>query len=69
MSLGLFFLGFILLRTFCAFWTWLTIPFPMLGELSVIITLNIFLGFLSRFSFCDPYNENVGVFNVVPEVS
>jgi len=69
MYLSVFFLGFILLGTLCASWTWLTIPFLVLGKFSVIISLNIFLGFLSLFSFWDPYNENVGVFNVVPEVS
>ena len=34
-----------------------------------IISSNIFSGPFSLSSFWDPYNVNVGVFNVVPEVS
>ena len=39
-----FLLGFILLGTLCASWTWLTISFPMSGKFSAIISSNIFLG-------------------------
>ena len=39
MYLSVFFLGFILLGTLCASWTWLTIPFLVLGKFSVIISL------------------------------
>ena len=64
MCLGVFLLGFIVPRTFCAYWTWLTVTFPMLQKLSAIISSNIFLrSFLSLF-FWDPYNANVGAFNV-----
>ena len=38
MCLGMFFLGFILYRTLCASWTWLTIFFSMLGKFSTIIS-------------------------------
>ena len=44
MCLGVFLLGFILPGTFCACWTWLTIPFPMLGKFSTIISSNISSG-------------------------
>ena len=56
--------------TLCASWTWLTISFPMFSKLSAIIS-SIFSQVLSLslFSFWDPYNVNVGAFNVVPEVS
>ena len=39
MCLSGFLLGFILLGTLCASWTWLTIPFLVLGKFSVIISL------------------------------
>ena len=42
MCLSGFLLGFILLGTLCASWTWLTIFFPMLGKFSASITSNIF---------------------------
>ena len=42
MCLGMFLLGFILFRTLCAFWTWLTISFSMLGKFSTIISSKIF---------------------------
>ena len=45
--LSVFLLGFILLGTFCASWTWLTIPFPMLGKVSAIIFSNIFSSLFS----------------------
>ena len=38
MCLGMFLLGFILYRTLCASWTWLTISFSMLGKFSAIIS-------------------------------
>ena len=57
------FLGFILYGTLFVFWTWLTISH--VGE---IFTYNLFkkflLLFLFLFFFCDPYNLNVGVFNI-----
>jgi len=42
MCLGMFPLGFILYGTLCAFWTWLTISFSMLGKFSTIISSKIF---------------------------
>jgi len=42
MCLGVFLLGFILYETLCASWTWLTISFSMLGQLSTIISSKIF---------------------------
>ena len=69
MHLGMFLLGFILPGTLCASWTWVAISFPMLGNFSTIISSNIFSVPFSLFSFWDPYNVNVGAFNVVPEVS
>ena len=69
MCLGMFLLGFILYETLCTSWTWVTVSFPMIGKFSAIVSSNIFSGPLSLFAFWDPYNVNVGVFNVVPEVS
>ena len=66
--LRVFLLGFILPGTLCASQTWLTISFPMLGTFSAIISSSIFPD-PSFLFLLDPYNENVGVFNVVPEVS
>jgi len=40
--LGLFLFGFILYGTLCASWTWLTIPFSMLGKFSTLISSKIF---------------------------
>ena len=63
-------LGFVLPGTLCASWTWLTISFPMLRMFSAIISSNIFSDpFSLHFSFYDPSNVNVGMFNIVPEVS
>ena len=46
MCLSVFLLGFVLLWALCTSWTWVTIPFPMLGKISTIIFSNIFLGTL-----------------------
>ena len=63
-SLGLSCLGL------CTSWTWLTISFPMFGKFSAITSSNIFSGPISLSSPSGtPCNSNVGVFNVVPEVS
>ena len=43
MCLGMFLLGFILYRTLCTSWTWLTTSFSMLGKFSTIISSKIFL--------------------------
>jgi len=50
MRLSMFLLGFILPRTLCASWTWLTISFLMLGKFSAIFSSNIFSGPLSLLS-------------------
>ena len=70
MCLGVFLLGFILYGTLCASWTWLTIPFSMLGKFSTIISLKMFSYlFLYLFFFRDPYNLNVDASDIVPELS
>ena len=70
LCLSVFLLGFIPPETLCASQIWWTISFSMLEEFSAIISSNIFFRFvLSLFSFWDLYNANVGVFNVVSEVS
>ena len=38
----MFLLGFILYRTFCPSWIWVTISFPMLGKFLTIISSNVF---------------------------
>ena len=68
MCLNMFLLGFILLGILCTSWTWLTISHA--GEVFNYNLFKIFLSaFLILFSIWDPYNSNVGVFNIVPEVS
>jgi len=63
MCLDVFLLGFILWGTLCTSWTWLTISFPMLGKFSIIISSKIFsVPFF--FFFWNPYNSNVGAFNM-----
>ena len=59
----MFLLWFILLGTVCASWTWLIISFPTLGKFSANIYSNIFQVLFSLFSFWDPYNANIHVFN------
>ena len=56
----------------CTSWTWLTISFLVLGKLPAVIFSNISLGpfcLSLSLSFWDPYYENIGVVNVVPEAS
>ena len=43
--------------------------FHVQGVLSYYLFKYFLRAVLSLFSFWDPYNENVGVFNVIPEVS
>ena len=70
MCLGVFPIGFVLYGTLYTSSTWLTISFPILVNFSTIISSNIFSSpFLFLFFFWDPYNLNIGAFNVVPEVS
>ena len=47
MCLHVFLLGFILSETLCASWIWLNVSFPMLGNLSAIISSSIFSGAFS----------------------
>ena len=66
MCLSVFPFGFILPGTLCASWTWLIISLLVFGKFSAIMSSNIFSSpfFLCLFSFWDPYNANVGAFNV-----
>ena len=54
MCLDVLLLGFILPRTLCASWTWLTVSFPMFGKFLAIISSNIFSG-----PFCTPYGTPI----------
>ena len=66
----MFLLRFILYGTLCASWTWLTISFSMLKIFWTVIFSKIFsYSFFFFFFFWGPYNSNVGVFDIVPEVS
>ena len=65
--LGMFLLGFILYGTLCASWTWL-FPFPCWGNFQ-LWSLQKFFHTLSFSLLLVPYNSNVGVFYIVPEVS
>ena len=69
MCLGVFLLGFILLGTLC----FLDLTNYFLSHITEVFNYILFRYFLSLFLFLfflwDPYNLNVGVFNVVPEVS
>ena len=67
--LRVFLLGFILYGTLCASWTWLTISFSMLGKFSTIISSKFSHTLSFSLLLLDPYNSNVGMFDIVPEVS
>ena len=67
MCLGVFSFGLIPFGTLSDSWTWVAISFPILGKFSTIIS-SIF-SWLSVFFFWDSYDLNVGVFDIVPEVS
>ena len=70
MCLGMFLLGLVLYGTLWASWTWLTISYFILGKFSTIIsTKKFFTSFLFLFFFSEPYNSNVGAFDMVPEDS
>ena len=68
MCLAMFLLGFIMYGNLCASCIWLSISFPLLGKFSTIISSKIF-SVPSFLFFWDPYNLNVGTYNVVPQVS
>ena len=67
--LGVHHLGFILFGILWVSWTWVAISFPILGKVSAIISSSVF----SWPSFClcllGLYDLNVGMFNIVSEVS
>ena len=70
MCLGMFLLGFILYGTLCSNWTWLGYFLFHVGEiLNYNLFKNFLIPFLFLFFFWDPYNWNVGVFDIVPKVS
>ena len=52
----------------CASWTWL-FPFHVGEIFNSNLFKNVLLSFLFLFFFWDPYNSNVGAFDIVPEVS
>ena len=69
MCLSVFLLGFILPGTLCC-QNLVDYFLSYVWEVSSYHLFKYFLRFfLSLFSFWDPYSVNVGVFNVVPEVS
>ena len=69
MCLGVFLLGFILYGTLCL----LDLIGYILFHVGEIFNYNLFKNFLIHFLFLfffwDPYNLNVGVFDITPEVS
>ena len=69
MYLGVFLLGFILYGTLCL----LDLIDYFLFHVGEIFNYNLFknvlIPFLFLFFFWDPYNSNVGAFDIVPEVS
>ena len=67
--LGVFCLGFILFGSLWVSWNWVIISLPILGTFSTIISSSIFSWSFFVIFFWDSYDLNVGVFNIVPEVS
>ena len=66
MCFGLFLIGFILAGTLCVSWAWLTNFLSHVREVFRYYLFRYFLrSFLSLFSFWEPYNANVGAFNVI----
>ena len=69
MCLSVFFLGFIL---YGIPWTFLDLDDYFLSHIREVFDYNFFKYFLRPFLFlfsCEPYYENVGTFNFVPEFS
>lgn len=60
-------LGFILPGVLCSSWTQMIVTFSKLEESGINIS-NILSRPFSLFSFCDPYNVNVGAFNAFLEI-
>ena len=70
MCLVVFHLGFILFGTLWVSWSWVAIFLPHFMEVFNYYLLKYFLmPFLCVFFFSDSYDSNVGVFDIVPEVS
>ena len=70
MCLGMFLLGFILFGTLCDSWTWIDYYLLHVGEIfNYNLFKNFLIPFLLLFFFWDPYNLNVGAFDIMPEVS
>ena len=70
MYLGVFHLGFILVGTLWVSWTWVTDYFPPhLRKVFNYYLLKCFLMLFLFVFFWDTSESNVGVFNIVPEVS
>ena len=69
MTLGMFLLEFVLFKTLC----FLDVGDYFLSHIRNVFDCYLFKYFLPSFPslllFWDPYNSNVGLFNVVPEVS
>ena len=69
MTLGMFLLEFVLFKTLC----FLDVGDYFLSPIRNVFDCYLFKYFLTSFPslllFWDPYNSNVGLFNVVPEVS
>ena len=59
-------LGFILFARLGLDWLF---PFPCWGNFHYNHFKNSLISFLFLFFFWDPYNSNVGIFNIVPKVS
>ena len=68
MCLGVFLLGFIMPGTL-SFLDLVDYSFSHIREVSSYYLFRYFLGFSVSLFFCNHYNVNVGVLNVVPEVS
>ena len=67
--LGVFHLGFILFGTLWVSWPWVIISFPILGVFNYYLLKYFLMVFLFVFFFWNSYGSNVGMFDIVPEVS
>ena len=69
MCLRVFHLGFILFETLWVSWTWVIISFSILWKFQLLSPQVFSHGPFFVFFFWDSYDLNVGVFNIVLEVS